>query len=96
LSPEQVAVLEQELAVGPVAHGWPDQTWTLARIVEVARRRFEVSYLLPGMWRLLRRNGWSHQQPARRATERDEAAVAVWRREVWPQLGAPRRRTTAG
>src|SRR5262245_55903282 len=77
LSADQVAVLEQELAAGPVAHGWPDQTWTLARIVEVARRRFGVSYSLAGMWRLLRRNGWSHQLPARRAVERDEQAVAV-------------------
>ncbi|MFD9623899.1 helix-turn-helix domain-containing protein [Streptomyces virginiae] len=26
------AVLEEELAKGPVAHGWPDQRWTPARI----------------------------------------------------------------
>ncbi|MFF7190426.1 helix-turn-helix domain-containing protein [Streptomyces sp. NPDC008222] len=26
------AVLEEELSKGPVAHGWPDQRWTLARI----------------------------------------------------------------
>jgi hypothetical protein len=32
LSEALFAVLEQELARGPVAHGWPDQTWTLARI----------------------------------------------------------------
>jgi transposase len=30
LSQALFAVLEQELAKGPVAHGWPDQTWTLA------------------------------------------------------------------
>jgi hypothetical protein len=29
---ELFAVLERELAKGPVAHGWPDQTWTLSRI----------------------------------------------------------------
>nr|WP_267885043.1 MULTISPECIES: helix-turn-helix domain-containing protein [Streptomyces] len=32
LSESPIAVLEQELAKGPVAHGWLDQTWTLARI----------------------------------------------------------------
>src|SRR5690242_9835636 len=32
LSADQISVLEQELAAGSVAHGWPDQTWTLARI----------------------------------------------------------------
>ncbi|MDX2939635.1 helix-turn-helix domain-containing protein, partial [Streptomyces ipomoeae] len=28
LSEALFAVLEQELAKGPAAHGWPDQTWT--------------------------------------------------------------------
>ncbi|SEO90594.1 hypothetical protein SAMN05216267_10543 [Actinacidiphila rubida] len=32
LSDDLFAVLEQELAKGPVAHGWPDRTWTLSRI----------------------------------------------------------------
>jgi transposase len=32
LSEAQFAVLEAELAKGPVAHGWPDQRWTLSRI----------------------------------------------------------------
>ncbi|WSG78516.1 hypothetical protein OIE76_00210 [Streptomyces sp. NBC_01727] len=32
LSDELFAVLERELAKGPVAHGWRDQTWTLSRI----------------------------------------------------------------
>ncbi|MFD6438102.1 helix-turn-helix domain-containing protein, partial [Streptomyces venezuelae] len=32
LSEALFAVLEQELAKGPLAHGWPDQTGTPARI----------------------------------------------------------------
>jgi catechol 2,3-dioxygenase-like lactoylglutathione lyase family enzyme len=32
LSDDLFAVLERELLKGPVAHGWPDQTWTLSRI----------------------------------------------------------------
>lgn len=32
LSDKLSAVLEQALGKGPVAHGWPDQTWTVARI----------------------------------------------------------------
>lgn len=45
LSEALFAVLEQELAKGPVAHGWPDQTWTLSRIkTPIGRRsRVEVS-----------------------------------------------------
>src|SRR6266545_4261784 len=30
------------------------------------------------------RIGWSVQVPKHRPVERDEAAVATWRREVWP------------
>lgn len=37
--------------------------------------------------------GWSGQVPARRAAERDEAAVAAWRQETWPVIkGRPRSR----
>jgi hypothetical protein len=35
---------------------------------------------------LLHRIGWSVQVPARRAAERDEAAVAAWREETWPVI----------
>ncbi|MER5845652.1 winged helix-turn-helix domain-containing protein [Streptomyces sp. NPDC002012] len=34
---------------------------------------------------------WSWQQPARRAIERDDSAVELWKREVWPQVKARRR-----
>lgn len=46
LSEAQFAVLEAELARGPVAHGWPDQRWTLSRIKTVIGRRFHTSYTL--------------------------------------------------
>ncbi|NYF42915.1 hypothetical protein HDA43_005116 [Streptosporangium sandarakinum] len=36
-------MLETELDKGTVAHGWPDQTWTLARIKTLIRRRFHKS-----------------------------------------------------
>ncbi|MFG2639218.1 winged helix-turn-helix domain-containing protein [Streptomyces sp. NPDC048362] len=36
--------------------------------------------------RQLRRHGWSWQAPARRALERDEHAVELWTKEVWPRV----------
>ncbi|WRZ95667.1 winged helix-turn-helix domain-containing protein [Streptomyces sp. NBC_01007] len=39
------------------------------------------------------RHGWSWQSPARRALERDEHAVELWKKDVWPQVEAPRRRS---
>ncbi|WCN07205.1 IS630 family transposase [Streptomyces sp. M92] len=94
LSEVLFAVLEQELDKGPVAHGWPDQTWTLARIKTLIGRRFHTSFTLPGIAQTLRRHGWSHQVPARRATERDGVAVGGWVKETFRHVEAPRRRST--
>ncbi|WP_455685223.1 winged helix-turn-helix domain-containing protein, partial [Streptomyces yangpuensis] len=74
LSEAQIARLERELERSPLAHGWADQRWTLARIKTLIGRLFHVSYTVEGTWRLLKRHGWSWQQPTRRAIERDGRA----------------------
>jgi hypothetical protein len=48
LSDELFAVLERDLAEGPVAHGWPNQTWTLSRIKTLVERRSHQSYTVQG------------------------------------------------
>jgi hypothetical protein len=85
------------LDAGPARWGWDeDQCWTLARIAEVVCRRFGVEYTLAGMDLLLHRIGWSVQVPARRAAERNEAAIAAWREETWPVVKGPRRTWAPG
>ncbi|QNP71270.1 winged helix-turn-helix domain-containing protein [Streptomyces roseirectus] len=96
LSDELFAVLERELDRGPVAHGWPDQTWTLSRIKTLIGRRFHKSYTVQGVAVLLKRHGWTCQVPARRAVERDEQAVAGWGKETWPQVEGCGRHATPG
>ncbi|MEE1939979.1 winged helix-turn-helix domain-containing protein [Streptomyces sp. TRM 70361] len=96
LSDVQIARLERELARGPLVHGWPDQRWTLARVKTVISRLFHVTYTVEGTWKLLRRHGWSWQQPARRATERNEGAVEVWKKETWPEVKGWRRPPAPG
>ncbi|MEU3355191.1 winged helix-turn-helix domain-containing protein [Streptomyces sp. NPDC037389] len=93
LDEAQFAVLEQELARGPVAHGWPDQRWTLSRVKTVIGRRFHMTYTIQGVRKLLVRHGFSCQVPARRAVERDEEAITGWVKETWPLAEAPRRRS---
>ena len=89
LAPAQLRELATLLDAGPAVHGWDeDQCWTLARITEVVRRRFGAEYTLAGMDLLLHRIGWSVQVPARRAAERDEAAITAWREETWPVVKA--------
>jgi len=96
LSDELFAALEAELDKGPAAHGWPDQKWTLGRIKTLIGRRFHKSYTEQGVRNLLIRHGWSWQVPARRAVERDDAAVAAWVKETWPQAEPARRRSGPG
>lgn len=96
LSEALFAVLEEELVKGPVAHGWPDQTWTLARIKTLIGRRFHKTITPSGIAQMLRRHGWSHQVPARRALERDEQTVTGWVKETWPNVERPWRRSEPG
>jgi transposase len=92
LSAAQPRELETVLGAGPAVSGWDeDQCWTLARIAEVIAARFGVDYTLAGVDLLLHRIGWSVRVRARRAAERDEAAIAAWREERWPVVKGPRR-----
>ena len=84
------------LAAGPLAAGWEDQRWTLARVRDLVAAKFREQYTIPGIWYLLRRRGWTCQIGARRAIERDDGAVEVWKKETWPRIKAPRRPSAAG
>ena len=96
LDEARFARLEAALLRGPAAHGWDDQYWTLARIQRVIGRMFHPTCSLPGVWKLLRRHDRSCRVPARRAVERDEGAIVVWKSEVWPAVERPRRTWTPG
>jgi transposase len=85
LDERRLARLAQASEQGPAAHGFgEDQRWTLARVADLIARMFHTRYTLRGVSYLLRRMGFSPQVPAHRAVERDEDAIATWRKEVWP------------
>lgn len=91
LTGPQLKALHAALERGPAAHGWAeDQCWTLARIAELIKELFAVSYTLGGVDYLLHRMGWSWQAPTRRAAERDEEAIAAWREQTWAEGKGPR------
>ncbi len=52
----------------------------------VIERTFGVRYDPSHVARLLKHLRWSVQKPERRATQRDEAAIARWWEETWPAL----------
>jgi putative transposase len=89
LNDAQRAELAEVLRAEPKASGF-DGGWTLARVAAVIRRRFGVVYRYPSVvWSLLHRMGFSVQKPARRAVERDEAAITDWRSHTWTRLVEP-------
>jgi transposase len=87
LSTAQLAKVERALAKGAEANGYVTDVWTLPRVAEVIERLTGVRYHPGYVWYLLRKQlHWSWQRPARKAVERDEAAIEHWVQQDWPRL----------
>ncbi|WP_373290310.1 helix-turn-helix domain-containing protein [Pilimelia terevasa] len=63
----------------------------MARVATVAGRLFRLKLSVATVSVVLRRMGWSVQQPMLRAAERDEQAIADWARHQWPGTWRPAR-----
>jgi transposase len=74
------------LTQGAMANGYRTELWTTQRMADLIERRLGVKYHRNHVGKLLHQMGWSHQKPERRAVERDEAAIAEWKRSVWPRV----------
>ena len=86
LSQEQFAQIPELLAQGAESFGFRGDIWTCGRISKVIRRNFGVSYHPAHVTRILKQCGWSLQKPVRRATQRDEDAIALWKEEKLPEI----------
>jgi len=86
LTAPQKARLVRLLTQGAMAHGYRTALWTTQRMAALIERRLGVRYHRNHVGKLLHQLGWSHQTPERRALERDEAAIAAWKRVVWPRV----------
>ena len=78
--------IERGLKRGPEALGYRTSLWTAWRVADLIERECGVRYSTVHAWRVLRALGWTPQRPARRALERDEAAMRRWKRVRWPEL----------
>jgi len=76
----------RDLQWGAQAFGYEDERWTLDRIRRLIVERYGVSYNANYLSGKLRKSGWSVQQPARIAREREEALVRQWLQEHWPRI----------
>jgi transposase len=94
LSAEQLARLPALLHLGVEACGFRGELWTRRRIAAVIRLEFGVIYHPGPISRVCQALRWSPQKPARRARQRDEAAMARWHNETWPAIKKGRRSTS--
>lgn len=86
LNEEQLAKLPTLLEQGAEAHGFRGDRWTCPRVARVIAKEFGVTYTPQQVGNILRKIGWSRQKPMKRASQRDEKAIATWRDEKWPAL----------
>lgn len=86
LTQAQVKRLEKALKRGAPTYGYFGDYWTLDRISQVVWQLFQVRYHPSSVWHVLKRMGWSCQRPQRRAFQRNEEAIGLWKREVLPEV----------
>lgn len=86
LTAEQIVRLGELLKQGPERLGYRTPLWTTARVADLIRREFQVSYHPGHVWKVLRRMKWSCQRPEGRARERNERAIAEWKQRRWPAI----------
>ena len=82
----QLNQLSTLLREGAVHHGFPDETWTTKRVMELIGQYFDVWYHHDHVRKILRRLGFSPQKPDRLAVERNEDRITSWYEKVVPEL----------
>jgi transposase len=96
LDRKDLKAIEKALLKGARANGFNTDLWTLRRIGQVITRVTGVTYHQGHVWRILVKMGWSLQRPAKRAKEKDEAAVQKWGKTTWPALKKKPARSKGG
>lgn len=86
LSATQLREVEGALKRGPEAFGFASGLWTARRVRDLIEYRTGVRYHADHVWRILRKLNWSCQRPTGRAVERDEQAIARWKKVEWPRI----------
>jgi len=86
LTADQKYLLPDLLSHGAEAYGFRGDVWTCPRIGKVIEWEWGIVYHKSHVARILKELKWTPQMPLERASQRDEAAIAIWRTEVWGEL----------
>lgn len=86
LSQPQKQKLKYMLDRGALANGFSTDRWTLERVRQLIRQKFEITYHPNYLNRLLRNLGFSPQKPLPQAIEQDKALVEAWLQRDWSRI----------
>lgn len=86
LAEAQKTALLKELLAGPERLGYETPLWTCERVAHLIESKFEITYHAGHVWRVLRDLNWSPQRPVGKALERNEEAIAEWKKKTWPDI----------
>lgn len=86
LTPAKARKIKAAILRGPRTFGYGTDLWTLERIRAVVRKVAGLSFGATWTWHIVTTLGFSCQKPQTRNKERDEHAIANWRRRTFPVL----------
>jgi transposase len=78
----------------PTRHGFDTDLWTARRVAELIHKTFGVRFHPNYLREWLTARNFTPQKPARRARQRDQAAIDRWVAEDWPRIQKRRPRST--
>jgi transposase len=86
LADKEKLLIPDYLSHGAESYGFQGDVWTCRRVRKMIEIEFGVSYHKSHVARLLKELKWTPQQPVERATQRNEEAIADWRKHVWSDM----------
>ena len=78
----------------PTEHGFDTDLWTARRVAELIHTTFGVRFHPNYLRQWLAERNHTPQKPARRARQRDQAAIDRWAAGDWPRIQKRRGTTT--
>jgi len=92
LTPDQERKVLGWLNESPTQHGFDTDLWTARRVAELIRKKFGVQFHPNYLREWLSKRNYTPQKPARRARQRDQAAIDRWVAQDWPRIQKRRRK----
>lgn len=86
LAEDEKRLIPDYLAHGAESYGFRGEVWTCRRVRKMIELEFGASYHKSHVARLLKELNWTPQQPVERAAQRNEEAIADWRKHVWSDM----------